>query len=170
MAEFRSYSRAENIHGRTILNQLIYIMKNMLCAVSFHLHIEIIIKVYWHDKLNGTWYCLCAWSIKHLIDHATITQGGISLTGYTVTAGWRGVDFHGWYSSMDINLTAQNCVLSKYTAPSHYLNQCWVIVNWTLKNILQWKFNQSTKLFIHQNASVNTVCEMTAILPSGEMG
>ena len=24
------------------------------------------------------------------------------------------------------------------SAPSHYLNQCWYIVNWTLRNILKW--------------------------------
>ena len=34
--------------------------------------------------------------------------------------------------------------------PSHYLNQYWVVVYWTLKNKLQWKFNQNTKLFIHK--------------------
>ena len=32
-----------------------------------------------------------------------------------------------------------------YSASSQYLNQCWVIVNWTLRNKLQWKFNQNTK-------------------------
>ena len=47
---------------------------------------------------------------------------------------------------------------------SHCLNQCWVIVNWTLMNKLQWNFNQNTKLFIHENASQNTVCEMVTIL------
>ena len=43
--------------------------------------------------------------------------------------------------------------LVAYSAPSHYLNQCQVIVNRTLKNELQWNFNQNTKLFIHENAS-----------------
>ena len=37
--------------------------------------------------------------------------------------------------------------------PSHYLNQCWVIVNGTLRNKLQWNSNQNTKVFIHENAS-----------------
>ena len=37
--------------------------------------------------------------------------------------------------------------LVAYSAPSHYLNQCWVIVNWTLRNKLQWNFNQNAKLF-----------------------
>ena len=36
--------------------------------------------------------------------------------------------------------------LAIYSTPSHYLNQCWVIVNWTLKNKLQWNFNKNTKL------------------------
>ena len=41
----------------------------------------------------------------------------------------------------------------------HYLNQCWVIVNWTLRNKIQWNFNQKTKLFIRETASENIVCQ-----------
>ena len=37
-----------------------------------------------------------------------------------------------------------------------------VIVDWTLRNKLQWNFNQYTKLFIHENASENIVCEMAS--------
>ena len=54
-----------------------------------------------------------------------------------------------------------------YSAPSHYLNQCWVIVNWILRNKLQWNFNQNTKLFIHKIAFENIVTEMAAILSRG---
>ena len=54
--------------------------------------------------------------------------------------------------------------LVAYSAPSHYLNQCWIIYNWTLTYIFQWNFNQNTKLFIHENASENIICEMAAIL------
>ena len=57
--------------------------------------------------------------------------------------------------------------LVAYAAPSHYLNQGWVIVNWTLRNKLQWNFNKNTKRFIHENASENIVCEMVAILSWG---
>ena len=49
----------------------------------------------------------------------------------------------------------------------HDQNQCWVIVNWTLWNKLQWNFNQNTKLFINENASKNIVCEMADILSKG---
>ena len=47
---------------------------------------------------------------------------------------------------------------------SRYLNQCWVVVNWTFRNKLQWYFNQKSKLFIHENISENVVCEMAVIL------
>ena len=32
-----------------------------------------------------------------------------------------------------------------YSAPSHYLNQYWVNINWNLNNKLQWNFSQNTK-------------------------
>ena len=54
-----------------------------------------------------------------------------------------------------------------YSALSHYLNRCWVIVNCTLWNKLQWNFNQDTKLFIYENASENIVCDVAAILSRG---
>ena len=33
--------------------------------------------------------------------------------------------------------------LVAYLAPSHYLNQCWVIVNWTPENKFQWNLNRN---------------------------
>ena len=54
--------------------------------------------------------------------------------------------------------------LVAYSPPSHHLNQCWVIVNWTLKNKLQWNFNQNSKRFTHENRYKIIVCEMAAIL------
>ena len=61
---------------------------------------------------------------------------------------------HAWFKSW----------LVAYSAPNHYLNQFWIIVNLTFRNKLQWKCNQNTKLFIHENASENIVCETAAIL------
>ena len=48
--------------------------------------------------------------------------------------------------------------------PSHYLNQCWNIVNWTLGSKLQWNFNRNSNIFIQENAIENIVCEMASIL------
>ena len=50
---------------------------------------------------------------------------------------------------------------------NHDLNQCWGYVNWNLRNKLQWNFYLNTKLFIHKNASENTICEMTSIFSRG---
>ena len=38
--------------------------------------------------------------------------------------------------------------LVAWTAPTHYLNQCWNIVNWTLGNKLQWNSNRNSNIFI----------------------
>ena len=51
--------------------------------------------------------------------------------------------------------------LVAYSAPSHYLNQRWFIVNWVLRNTFQWTSNQFTKLFIHEIISENLICDMT---------
>ena len=54
--------------------------------------------------------------------------------------------------------------LVAWSAPSHYLNQCWNIVNWTMRNKLQWNFKQSSTIFIQENEFESVVCQTTAIL------
>ena len=49
---------------------------------------------------------------------------------------------HHWFRSWLVTWPAQ----------SHYLNQCWIIVNWTLGNIFQWHLNQNSDSFIQGNA------------------
>ena len=39
-----------------------------------------------------------------------------------------------------------------------YLNQCWVIDNWTPGNIFQWNLNLNSIIFIQENAIENVVC------------
>ena len=53
---------------------------------------------------------------------------------------------------------------SKCAAPRHYLNQHWLIVNWTVRNKYRCNLNQNKNIFIQENAFENIVCEMTAIL------
>ena len=58
--------------------------------------------------------------------------------------------------------------LVAWSAPSHYLNQCWYIVNSNLGNTLQhvqWNFNRNYNIFIQEDAFESVVCEMAAILP-----
>ena len=49
-------------------------------------------------------------------------------------------------------------------SPGHYLKQCWNIVNWTLRNKLQWNFIWISNIFIQENAFESVICEMAAIL------
>ena len=49
-------------------------------------------------------------------------------------------------------------------APSHYLNQCWNVVNWTIRNKLQWNLKRNSYIFIQENAFENVVWKMAAIL------
>ena len=46
----------------------------------------------------------------------------------------------------------------------HYLNQCWVIVNFTFRIKPQGNFIQNLKFVIQENAFEIIVCEMAAIL------
>ena len=44
---------------------------------------------------------------------------------------------------------------------NNYLNQCWNIANWTLKNKLQWTLNRNWNIFIKKNAFKNVVTTYT---------
>ena len=50
-----------------------------------------------------------------------------------------------------------------WSAPSHYLNQCWNIVNSNLRNKLQWNPRQNSFIFIQENAFENVVCNRASI-------
>ena len=50
-----------------------------------------------------------------------------------------------------------------WSAPSHYLSQCSNIVNWTLRNKLQWNLNRNSYSFIQENVFENVVCKMASI-------
>ena len=51
------------------------------------------------------------------------------------------------------------------SVPSHYLNQCWLNVNQTLKNKLRWKLEPNIKVSL-DNAVGNIVFKTSAILLS----
>ena len=53
--------------------------------------------------------------------------------------------------------------LSPGRRSSHYLNQCWNIVNWTLRNKLQWNLSRNSNIFFQKNALENVVCVIASI-------
>ena len=50
------------------------------------------------------------------------------------------------------------------SAPSHYLNQCWNIVNWTIGNKLLWNLNWNLYIITEENPFENFIWKMAAIL------
>ena len=50
------------------------------------------------------------------------------------------------------------------TAPSHYHNLCWLLVNWTTGNKFQWNLNRHKRNFLQEKAVENVVWKMPFIL------
>ena len=53
------------------------------------------------------------------------------------------------------------------SAPSLYLNQCWIIVNWTLGEKNQWNSNKNEAIFVQElkkNEFQNIASKMAAVL------
>ena len=44
-------------------------------------------------------------------------------------------------------------------APSHYLNECWLTINWTPGNKLQWNPNRNSVISIQENAFEIVICQ-----------
>ena len=68
-------------------------------------------------------------------------------------------DLHRWTGCSLVQVMIWHC-----TTPSHYLNQCWLTINWTPRNKLQSKFNQNTQCLSQENSFENVVCKILAIL------
>ena len=49
-------------------------------------------------------------------------------------------------------------------APIHYLNQCWVDINWSIGNEFQLNFIRNSTKFFQENSYENVVWKMSAIL------
>ena len=104
---------------------------------------------------------VCGWQSNRYLNYPLAKMGGASkrrLNSSPPSAAWTGLG-QPWF---------RQCLVA-CSAPSHCLDQCWLIVNSTLRNKLQWNSNQNTKLFIHENAYENVVCEMAAILSRREL-
>ena len=52
----------------------------------------------------------------------------------------------------------------RLTGAKPFLNQCWIIVNRTLRNKFQRNLNRNSNIFIRENAFESVVCETAAIL------
>ena len=67
------------------------------------------------------------------------------------------------YMRQRTGLSLVQVMSCRLVAPSHFLNQCWGVVNWTLGNKLKWNLNQNSCITVQENAFEN-VLKMAAIL------
>ena len=70
-------------------------------------------------------------------------------------------NMHDSYTTLsNDNMCKNRVIIGSYNglAPCHYLNQCWLIVNWTPGNKFQWNLNLNSLIFIQENAFEITVC------------
>ena len=51
---------------------------------------------------------------------------------------------------------------------SHYLNNCWLVVNWTFSNSIWWNFCWIAMISIQENIFVNVFSKIAAILSQSQ--
>ena len=103
--------------------------------------------------INGLWEKCCISYhdyIENVLEYACIYQ--------LIEAKWR------MHASVDQTIMGSNDGFVAWSAPSHYLNQRWYIVNLALGIKLQWNVDGNPNIFFQENAFENVVCEMAAIL------
>ena len=134
------------------------------------------------DKITmklDSWRTTSGHAIPHYVDtlwHCTCTSNRQVRHGHVFCTTWHWLardapkcqwplSVSGWWLVWSCGVVKGTPTMAQLndSAPSHYLNQYRVIVNWTLRNKLQWNVNHNTKLFVHNNASEIIACEMAAI-------
>ena len=57
-----------------------------------------------------------------------------------------------WNERIPLTHPPSAAYMRRWIGSALVLNQCWFIVNWTLRNKLHWKFYQNSLFFNHENA------------------
>ena len=83
---------------------------------------------------------------------------------YTSTSAWVLLTHWGWVTHICIRWMGHpRAVDIACLVPSHYLNQCWQIINQTLSSMLQWNFPWNSKVYVQEDAFKN-ICKIVSIL------
>ena len=107
---------------------------------------------------SQTVYLCCQqwWQSWHYNNSWCVNDVDKEITGNIVTNITWNVLYHVPWHHMEL--------LNSWSTPSHYQNQCWDIIDKTLRNKLQWIFSRNSNIFIQENAFESVVCEKAAIL------
>ena len=87
-----------------------------------------------------------------------ISAYAINMTNWSTEVWWR------IYASIDLVIIGSYDGFVACSAPSHYLNRCWLIENWTPWNKLLWNLNQNVIISSQEIAFANVVCIISTIL------
>ena len=71
------------------------------------------------------------------------------------------------YMRQHIGSALVQIMACRLSAASHYLNQCWRIVNWTLGNKFQWNLSRNSHTSIQENSIENAVCQIGGLFVQG---
>ena len=115
------------------------------------------------------WKC-CLENGCHFVSLNLHVQG-LATSEKNLVARWAPQTLNSYYPPLTHwGQVMQICVRTTYqhwhvtwSAPSHYLNQCWNIVNWILGNKFQWNFHWNRYIFFQENVFENIVCKMASI-------
>ena len=134
---------------------LIMILKNLLIFnIDFDTDIDI-------DDQGRSWMRLLTYNRQPICCPCMQAQCHLLWVFWRISTHW------GWVTQICVgNLTIIGSD-NGFSPGQHQvinLNQCWNIVNWILRNKLQWNFNWNSEIFIQENVFETVVCEMVAIL------
>ena len=136
----------------------------------------------WYQLTAGEVHPVTTWWLQMPCRHQGICSPHINLnSAFVMSIVWRLLKLcASYYSYGDINSSPPSAAyMRRWTgsalaqvmacrlmAPSHYLNQCWHIVNWTLRSKLQWNFNRNSNIFIEENTIENVIWDFSTKLSS----
>ena len=124
------YMRPQRTHDVTITSPL----RQNNSRTSFWRNDNVIItsRVRWVQYIDSWRFVF----IKRLIKNTTVP---LTLCGLVTS-----------YSIDEEGTSLVHVMTCRLSAPSHYPNQCWLVVEWTLKNKFRWNMNQNTAIYIQE--------------------
>ena len=115
------------------------------------------------DKISQAswhiWYLYHPWSVLYSLDTFFLQISKAFLIGVTH---FQSIFLTHWGRVTHICVSKLTTIV--WSAPSHYLNQWWDIVNSNLGNKFQWFLKRNSSIFIQENAFENVVRKMAAML------
>ena len=97
----------------------------------------------------------------YFFPRALIDKSGLKNNGLTLNR-WLAIT---WFNDDTVHWCFYASLEGAFINSDNYLNQCWNIVNWTLRNILQWNINWNSKeIYLKMSAKYWPFCLGLSVL------